>query len=103
MFGAAEQLGVWGELERQFSRDDPNFAEQAEQRIRRATAKAWRFAGEMEEVAATFAEARMPGGFHHAASNIYRRLADFKDRAVTPSLSEVLTALLGGEGKGSHR
>ncbi len=102
ILGAAEVLGVREALERQWSRDDSNFAEQAEQRIRRAAAKAWRFVGEMEEVAATFAEAGMPGGFHRAAADIYRRLADFRDQARTPSLSEILTALLGGEGTGSH-
>lgn len=101
ILGAAEGLGVREELERQWSRDDSNFAERAAQQVRRVTAKAWRFAGEMEEAAATFAEAGMPGGFHSAAADIYRRLADFKDRATTPSLSEVLTALLGGEGQGS--
>jgi 3-hydroxyisobutyrate dehydrogenase-like beta-hydroxyacid dehydrogenase len=96
--GAAEGLGVREELERQWSRDESGFAEQATQRVRRATAKAWRFAGEMDEIAATFADAGMPGGFHSAAADVYRRLADFKGRE-TPSLSEVLTALLGGEAK----
>jgi hypothetical protein len=60
------------------------------------TAKAWRFAGEMDEVAATFAEAGMPDGFHRAAADIYRRLADFKGRTAPPALAEVLTALRGG-------
>jgi len=94
MLGAAEDLGVRGELERQFSRDDSNFAEQATQRVRRAIAKAWRFAGEMEEVAATFAAAGMPGGFHDAAADIYRRLARFKDSRTIPALEDVLGALL---------
>ena len=101
ILGAAEALDVREELERQWSRDDSDFAEQAAQRARRVTAKAWRFVGEMEEVAATFAAVGMPGGFHSAAADMYRRMADFKGRATTPSLSEVLTALLGGEGKDS--
>jgi 3-hydroxyisobutyrate dehydrogenase-like beta-hydroxyacid dehydrogenase len=96
--GAAEGLGVREELERQWSRDESGFAEQATQRVRRVTAKAWRFAGEMDEIAATFADAGMPDGFHSAAADVYRRLADFKGRE-THSLSEVLTALLGGEAK----
>lgn len=92
--GAAESLGVREELERQWSRDEAGSAEQATQRARRVTAKAWRFAGEMEEIAATFEAAGMPGGFHIAAAEVYERLADFKGLATPPSLSEVLTALL---------
>jgi hypothetical protein len=63
-------------------------------RVRNVTAKAWRFAGEMEEISATFAEAGMPGEFHAAAADVYRRITDFKDAASTPPLEEVLTALL---------
>ncbi len=97
--GAAESLGVREELERQWSRDEAGSAEQFTQRARRVTAKAWRFAGEMEEIAATFAAAGMPGGFYTAAAEVYERLADFKGLVTPPSLSEVLTALQGGEGK----
>jgi 3-hydroxyisobutyrate dehydrogenase-like beta-hydroxyacid dehydrogenase len=99
ILGTAENQGVRGELARQWSRDDPNFPEKAVERTRRVTAKAWRFTGEMEEVAATFEEAGLPGGFHHAAAEVYRRLADFKGRATTPSLLEVLSALLDEVGK----
>jgi hypothetical protein len=62
--------------------------------VRRVTAKAWRFAGEMDEIAATFRSAGLPGEFHAAAATLYRRLAGFKDAAATPSLEEVLAALL---------
>lgn len=68
-----------------------------QRRVGRATGKAWRFVGEMEEISATFAEAGMPGGSHLAAADIYGRLSGFKDRAITPSLAEVLIALRGGE------
>ncbi len=46
----------------------------------------------MEEIAATFAAAGMPNGFHQAAGDIYRRLAGFKD-VETPELETVLAAL----------
>jgi hypothetical protein len=58
------------------------------------TAKAWRFAGEMDEIAATFEQAGLPGGFHATAAEIYRRMAGFKDYTSTPELEEVLRALL---------
>jgi 3-hydroxyisobutyrate dehydrogenase-like beta-hydroxyacid dehydrogenase len=94
VLAAAEALGVRGELEEQWSRDDPAFSGQAGERARRVTAKAWRFAGEMDEIAATFEDAGLPGGFHTAAAGIYRRLADFKGPAGRPSLELVLQALL---------
>ena len=40
--------------------------------------KAWRFEGEMREIAATFAAAGLPSGFHQAASDVYRRMRDLK-------------------------
>jgi 3-hydroxyisobutyrate dehydrogenase-like beta-hydroxyacid dehydrogenase len=95
----AEELGVRENLERQWSRDGAGLAEQAARRVRGVTAKAWRFAGEMEEVAVTFAEAGLPSGFHQAAAELYRRLAGFRSRAETPALSEVLTALRGNAGQ----
>ena len=38
-----------------------------------AGAKGWRWAGEMDEIAASMAEAGLPDGFHHAAAEIFRR------------------------------
>ena len=58
------------------------------------TAKAWRFAGEMEEIADFFADAGLPAGFHRAAAVLYRRIAHFKDAAELPELVAVLAALL---------
>src|SRR6266487_3735599 len=94
ILATAENLGVREALEQQWEHDGQGFAEQVSQRVRRVTAKAWRFAGEMEEIATTFRDAGMPGEFHAAAAIIYRRLAQFKDSQTTPSLEEVLGALL---------
>jgi 3-hydroxyisobutyrate dehydrogenase-like beta-hydroxyacid dehydrogenase len=38
-----------------------------------AREKGWRWAGEMEEIADTFAAAGQPEGFHRAAAEVYRR------------------------------
>jgi len=94
ILAAAEDLGVRGDLEQHWQRDDGQFAAEATRRVRQVTAKAWRFAGEMEEIASTFRSAGMPGEFHAAAANIYRRLADFKAARSTPELEDVLAALL---------
>jgi 3-hydroxyisobutyrate dehydrogenase-like beta-hydroxyacid dehydrogenase len=94
ILAAAEQLGVRQALERQWARYEPEFPAQTAARTRRVTAKAWRFAGEMEEIAATLETAGLPGGFHTAAAELYRRIADFKDAPERPALEEVLAALV---------
>lgn len=94
IMATAESLGVRENLETQWSRGGSDFAETTRERVRRVTAKAWRFGGEMDEIAATFREAGLPEEFHAAAGMIYRRIADFKDAPSTPSLEEVLKALM---------
>ncbi len=94
IMAASEGLGVRQELERQWSADGSNFAEQTRERVRRVTAKAWRFSGEMEEIAATFSGVGLPGDFHQAAAEIYARMANFKDQPATPEFDAVLAALL---------
>lgn len=94
ILGTAVSLGVYDDLAQQWRRDDANFPVQTENRVRRVTAKAWRFAGEMEEIAATFESAGLPGGFHRAAAEIYTRLADFKEQEEVPELTAVLEALI---------
>ncbi|MCB8945020.1 MAG: NAD(P)-dependent oxidoreductase [Ardenticatenaceae bacterium] len=93
ILATAEQLNVRTELENEWSRDGSDFASHTQNRVRRVTAKAWRFAGEMEEIAATFEQAGLPGGFHLAANEIYQRMAHFKDTADTPPLAAVLSSL----------
>jgi 3-hydroxyisobutyrate dehydrogenase-like beta-hydroxyacid dehydrogenase len=94
VLAAAEALNVREELAQQWRLDGSDFAEQASRRAIQVTAKAWRFAGEMEEIAATLSAADIPDGFHLAAGEIYRRMADFKGSPATPSLEDVLAALL---------
>jgi 3-hydroxyisobutyrate dehydrogenase-like beta-hydroxyacid dehydrogenase len=98
ILATAETLGIWPDLERQWERDWPGFADKAVQRTQRVTAKAWRFAGEMDEIAATLEEAGLPGGFHGAAADVYRRMADFKAAPSLPPLEDVLEALVKTEG-----
>jgi 3-hydroxyisobutyrate dehydrogenase-like beta-hydroxyacid dehydrogenase len=95
ILAAAETLGVRAELEAQWERDEEGFSPKVQARVRRVTRKAWRFAGEMDEIAATFRDAGGPGGFHEAAAEIYRRLALFKGRSDLPGLEAVLDALSG--------
>ena len=90
----AEKMGVLAELEQQWTRKDPDNAAQVFERVRKVTAKAWRFSGEMTEIADTFGGAGLPAGFHGAACQVYERLAGFKDQDEIPALEAVLAALL---------
>lgn len=55
--------------------------------------KGWRWVGEMEEIASTFEEVTLPGGFHAAVASMSRRLADRRDEVLP--LAEVIEQLLG--------
>jgi 3-hydroxyisobutyrate dehydrogenase-like beta-hydroxyacid dehydrogenase len=94
VLATAEVLCVREELYQQWDRDEQNFSQQVNRRVTRVTAKAWRFEGEMKEIASTFGEAGLPEGFHLAAAEIYQRTAKFKDANETPPLDDVIQALL---------
>ncbi|MGI9286858.1 MAG: DUF1932 domain-containing protein [Pseudomonadales bacterium] len=91
---AAEELGVRTELENQWRRENAESVEHVVAAIRQATAKAWRFSGEMKEIAATFENAGLPGDFYYAAAELYRRMAHFKGEEELPEIVEVLAALV---------
>ena len=88
----ARAEGVEGELIEQWQYSLPDLVGRSEQTARRVAPKAWRYRGEMEEIASTFATAGLPCGFHEAAAEIYRRLADFKDSEAA-DLDQVLASL----------
>jgi 3-hydroxyisobutyrate dehydrogenase-like beta-hydroxyacid dehydrogenase len=68
-------------------------AQQDSEQVTMAARKAWRWVGEMEEIAASFESAGLPGDFHRGAAEIYRRLLDFKDAPVPPQMGDVTAAL----------
>jgi 3-hydroxyisobutyrate dehydrogenase-like beta-hydroxyacid dehydrogenase len=94
ILAVAESLDVREELYRQWDKDEQGFSEQINRRVRRVTAKAWRFEGEMKEIVFTFQEADLPEGFHLAAAEIYQRMADFKGAEEPPPLQDILNQLL---------
>lgn len=93
VLGAAEALDVRAELYEQWTHDAPDTVKRNETRIAGSATKAWRFEGEMREIADTFASAGMPDGFHRAASEIYHRLAPLKDSQQPVTMTEILAAL----------
>ena len=94
ILGMVEKEGVRADLERQWG---DTFATQAIRRVRTNTAKAWRFEGEMYEIAETFRDAGLPGEFHLAAAHIYKRLASFQEQDEPPTIEAVLSVLLQGD------
>jgi len=89
----AIQEGVDGALRAEWERSQPGLGARSEAAVAANAKKAWRFVGEMEEIAATFAAAGLPAGFHEACAAIYRRLERYKDASATPAMAEVATVL----------
>ncbi len=75
----AEKEGVTDSLEHAWSVLTPDLPERLTRTAAGSGPKAWRFEGEMREIAATFDTVGLPGGFHEAAAEIYGRLADLRD------------------------
>ena len=97
ILAAAESLDVREELYQQWEKDEQGFSEQVNRRVRRVTAKAWRFEGEMLEIAFTFRESGVPDGFHRAAADIYHRMAAFKGSSEIAALEDVIDTILATE------
>jgi len=87
---AAQSLGVRDALQQQWQDLGMGLAQQAELTLMAVVPKAWRFVGEMEEVAATFEAAGVPREFHHAAAEVFRRMAGFEDGDEVPEVGELL-------------
>jgi len=88
----AESEGVTAPLLDEWAISQQGLADRSAHAAIGTAPKAWRFAPEMGEIAATFAAADLPDGFHKGAADIYRRMADLKD-VKSPSLADVLDRL----------
>lgn len=91
----AARAGVDEALVAEWARSQPEVGERSERAARETARKAWRFAGEMLEIAATFDDAGLPDGFFRAAAEIYESLAGYKDAPTAPSVAEVVKAVAG--------
>lgn len=89
----AAREGVDAALVAEWARSRPDATGRSERAVAANVRKAWRFVGEMEEIAATFEAAGLPDGFHAAAGEIYRRLAAWKDTTTPPSMADVAKTL----------
>lgn len=86
--------GVHDSLVAEWARSQPALLQRADRGLSGAAAKAWRWVGEMEEIAATFEANGLPDGFHRAAAEVYRRIEQFKDDPDAPGGAELAKHLL---------
>jgi len=71
--GLARAEGVEEDLLEEWQLSLPDLIGRSSAAVRSADRKAWRWVAEMEEIAATFASAGLPEGFHLAAAEVFRR------------------------------
>ena len=90
----AAHEGIDKALMEEWSISQPDLERRSVRAAAVATPKAWRYVGEMREIAETFEAAGLPTGFHNAAAEICERLAPFKDRTdPAPTIAEVVDTL----------
>lgn len=90
----ATSEGVMDELLDEWDTSIPEMKERLEELTARIGEKAWRFSGEMEEIARAYGDAGLPDGFHLAAADLYSRLSELKGRAPGQASHHVLDMLL---------
>ena len=90
-FAIAE--GVDAALLAEWKISQPDVPARSERAVHDNARKAWRFVGEMEEIARSLAAVGLPPAFHEAAREIYARLADYKDTTTPPTMEEAARAL----------
>jgi 3-hydroxyisobutyrate dehydrogenase-like beta-hydroxyacid dehydrogenase len=95
LFVAARLLGVDDTLREQQARDMKLIVEYLERAIPTMIPKAYRWVGEMEEIARCFDEVGLPGATFDGFAEVYRRVTEADDAPVPEVLDRVAdTALL---------
>lgn len=96
----AQRNGVANELLAEWDISQPGLRNRSAGTAKSTSLKAWRFEGEMREIAATFAQADLPSGFHQAAAEVYARMATLKDTPGGAEIDVVLREILGERNRG---
>jgi 3-hydroxyisobutyrate dehydrogenase-like beta-hydroxyacid dehydrogenase len=90
----AAHEGIETALLNEWSVSQPALAKKCERAAAVAVPKAWRYVGEMDEIATAFEAAGLPNGFHRAAARFCDRLAVFKDQTdPAPTIAAVIDVL----------
>ena len=88
-------------LHDEWQRSQPDAAVRLSRAAVGTAPKAWRFVGEMQEIAASFEAVGLTSAFHDRAAALYELLAEFKD--ASPDHETVLAALGESGGRSRHR
>jgi len=94
----ADAEGVDNALLAEWAISQPDLVERSAAGPAASARKAWRFVGEMSEIADAFAAQGLPDGFHRASAELYARLAPFAERAEPPTVEELVRAVRTSEG-----
>jgi 3-hydroxyisobutyrate dehydrogenase-like beta-hydroxyacid dehydrogenase len=86
--------GVDEALLAEWHRSQPDLPKRSDNAAKGTARKAWRWVGEMHEIATAFSSAGLPHGFHRGAEEVYRRMTPYRDAAVVPSMEDVAKTLL---------
>ncbi|HEY7217475.1 MAG TPA: DUF1932 domain-containing protein [Candidatus Binatia bacterium] len=90
----AAHEGIETALLDEWSVSQPALAKKCDRAAAVAVPKAWRYVGEMDEIAAAFETAGLPNGFHRAAAQFCERLTEFKDQTdPAPTIAAVIDVL----------
>jgi hypothetical protein len=95
----AQAEGVADSLLAEWSLSQPGLGGRSLGAARSAAGKGWRWVGEMEEIAASMAADGLPGGFHQAAAEVFRRSSSDAADPGGPGdavIGAVLASLLAG-------
>lgn len=89
----AKKTDVEANLQQEWQRSLPDLGARLSKNVQMDAPKAWRFEGEMREIAATFAANDLPNGFHTAAADVFGRLVEHQFDCGESQLDEVLKSL----------
>ncbi|MDC0435443.1 DUF1932 domain-containing protein [bacterium] len=92
-FALARQQNVESALLAECLLSQPGLEDKLMHACRASAPKAWRFIGEMQEIADTLEHAELPRGWFDAAAESYQRLSEFKNQSDVDH-RDVIDALL---------
>lgn len=93
----AKAEGAELDLVNEWDLSQVGLADRSEGMAAGAAPKGWRFAGEMHEIADTFAGAGLPDGFFRSAAEVYEMMAPVKDQFDPPVTVADVAQLLTGQ------
>ena len=92
----ANKMGVTDSLLSEWAISQQGLDQRSRSVAASTSQKAWRFSGEMQEIAATYSAAGLPSGFHEAAAELFERMKYFKDQDPA-TIDAVITAITSSE------